>query len=468
MRRLWTDEEDAYLLENYNSMTYSEIGEKLGRSAGSVECRVARLKKIGVKMIRDGEWTKEEERILLEEYSTCESLDSLANRLNKSVNELKNKVQALRRKGIDVRRDNKWTEEEKQLLIKIYQTATKEELEKAIGRTYEAIITQVAKINKTRPEGKKISRTELEWSGEEDQYIFDNFSEMSPKEMATVLNRSAGAIHNRIQELRKMGHGDKLVLKKTKWTQEELDFIVANYDKMTNIEIGKRLGRPNKSVTTKAQELGLKSKKVEWDKHKISIIKSKWNSTGTNVIASELGIPERKLVRRANMLGLTFKSYSKSGSFTAVEVSELIGMSKESILNRIRLGQIKARKLKYGGTYVYRIEMEDLGKFMKEYPQYYDLLKADLESVKILFAKTSTSGLIMGLPEWLEKKIQKDIQPGRKLYGRKEWTLEEVRKAKMLKETGWTHRKIAERLGRSKESVAAMFQSGKYTHLMSI
>ena len=42
-KKLWTDQEDLYLKENYSIHTYHEIGEHLNRTLGSVCMRVDKL-----------------------------------------------------------------------------------------------------------------------------------------------------------------------------------------------------------------------------------------------------------------------------------------------------------------------------------------------------------------------------------------------------------------------------------------
>lgn len=44
----WTDEEDAYLINNFGAMTYQQLADELGRSLDMTKARVEKLKARGV------------------------------------------------------------------------------------------------------------------------------------------------------------------------------------------------------------------------------------------------------------------------------------------------------------------------------------------------------------------------------------------------------------------------------------
>lgn len=63
----FTAEEDKFILANYKTMTYEEIGKIIGRSASCVRARVRRYLK-AVPKTKKQKWTDDELKILLNEY----------------------------------------------------------------------------------------------------------------------------------------------------------------------------------------------------------------------------------------------------------------------------------------------------------------------------------------------------------------------------------------------------------------
>lgn len=50
------------------------------------------------------------------------------------------------------------------------------------------------------------------------------------------------------------------------WTEEEKQYLIANYESMTTIEIGKALGRTRKSISGRATKLGIKKTPLAFGK----------------------------------------------------------------------------------------------------------------------------------------------------------------------------------------------------------
>lgn len=469
MIKRWTSEEDAFLIKNYGNIGSKEIGEELGRSIASVEGRVGRLRAKGIELICERLWKEEEEQSFIEDYVQKVPMEEMIEKYGRSASSLTAKAAMLRKAGFKVSRELKWTKEQNKLLVEIYGSATQEELENAFNRKYEAIITQAARLNKSRSEEEKIRRPELvkAWVEWEEKLIVEKYASMSVQEIADTLGRTSAAVQARIQVLRGMGFKEELQGRMW-WSEEEKQFIRDNYNSMSNIEIGNKLGRPHVYVTEIAKELGLKSKVFKWTPEVIKEMKSKWNTQSTKSIARSLGVTEKRLLKRANELGLTRLSDTADGTYTVTEVGKLIGMSSQSVRNMIIDGKLKAKKIQYGGQSVYRMEILDIKEFMRNHTRSYDLAKGDLYSVKLLIADTNSSGNIVGLPEWLKEKINKDMNPKRKLYARRAWTIRELKTAQRLKMRGLTHGKIGEYLGRSPDGVGTMFLSGRYDHLLRV
>ncbi len=148
--RPWTDEEDKYLQEHCGKKTYKEIGEFINRNPGAIRMRAYNLnlsaKKRGPQPKEDFKvWTKREIWYLKRHINT------------KSYDEMKYLIEC--------------------------------------GRTPSAISAKAKSLdigkNKRRP-----------WTESEDKYIFENYGELSYKEMQNHLsNRTVTAIKGRALKL---------------------------------------------------------------------------------------------------------------------------------------------------------------------------------------------------------------------------------------------------------------------------
>lgn len=106
------------------------------------------------------------------------------------------------------------------------------------------------------------------WTKEELEYLMVNYSKLSNSKIGEVLKRSASSIETK---------GMCLGLKKDptnrtmsmKWTDDDVQFLVDNYSSMTNKELSEHLGRSPKTILNRAGKLGLKKSKEHI--HKISL-----------------------------------------------------------------------------------------------------------------------------------------------------------------------------------------------------
>lgn len=100
------------------------------------------------------------------------------------------------------------------------------------------------------------------WSEDDEIYIEHYiFGEGADKEMtyeaaANFLGRSQNAIRKKVVRMRK--EGSEIGYINRIYTEAEKHFIKQNYQNMTANNIGKRLGRPPRSIIYKAQKMGLK------------------------------------------------------------------------------------------------------------------------------------------------------------------------------------------------------------------
>ena len=111
-QKVWTVEEVDYLLNNYQKKTYRQIGEDLGRSIPSVESKLRNIRKENPdlesrnEIIRPGSeiklWTEEEEEYILD-HLKVKTNSELALELNRTHASVQTKIVQLRKKHPEIR-----------------------------------------------------------------------------------------------------------------------------------------------------------------------------------------------------------------------------------------------------------------------------------------------------------------------------------------------------------------------------
>jgi DNA-binding CsgD family transcriptional regulator len=112
-QKVWTSEEVDYLLNNYQKKTYRQIGEALGRSIASIESKLRNIKKdfpdlkSRQEILRPGSeirlWTKEEEQYILENLKD-KTNSELAIDLNRTHASVQTKIVQLRKKYPEIKK----------------------------------------------------------------------------------------------------------------------------------------------------------------------------------------------------------------------------------------------------------------------------------------------------------------------------------------------------------------------------
>jgi len=149
-----------------------------------------------------------------------------------------------------------------------------------------------------------------QWTEDEIMFIVENYDKMTLWEIAKVLGRSIGSVNTKIVALKKEG---KLNVKKHRpYTEEEVRFIIENYGKMSARMIALKLNRPIKSVRTKIEQLrrdGMIKNRVleEWSDEEIEFLKNNYGKMKIAEIAKALNKNVFTVKNKAIKLGLRKK-----------------------------------------------------------------------------------------------------------------------------------------------------------------
>jgi len=95
-------------------------------------------------------------------------------------------------------------------------------------------------------------------------------------------------------------------LREDRWTEEEIEFLKENYNKMLYRDIAKILGRTVNSVRSKALKLGLTKREAsEWSDEEIEYLKRNYHVKPLSEIIRKLQRSEKSIIHKAQRLGLS-------------------------------------------------------------------------------------------------------------------------------------------------------------------
>lgn len=154
-------------------------------------------------------------------------------------------------------------------------------------------------------------------------------------------------------------------------------------------------------------------------------------------IAKALGRSESSVRNKRKRMGL--ESYTnQTDRLTMTDVARLVGVDLASIGKTWKKYGLKFRK---NGHYM-TVSEENLIKFMKTNPKLWKASKCDY--------------YYFGQYKWFQDRLENEkagLDVGDHYQNKKSWSAYEIGKFKLLKQKGYTHKEIAQKLGRTKISI---------------
>jgi len=348
--RNWKDEEIQILREMAPMCHYTEITKVLNRSVGSIGGKAFDL---GIETISDyRKFTDEEKMFTIENWNDMSNTDiaialkcsaGQLNRLKKELN--------LPNKGPNI----KWTDEKISLFTKLAETKTVQELAKRF-KTTNTVISRVAYINNIQ-----LIDSKKEWSEKEKQRLLELSKNMPVDEIAHEFNKYSSAIRTQARML-----GIKLItngLKAKLWTEDELTQLRNLIPIHTTLEVAKIIGRTEDSIRKKAKKLGLKvkTKRNWWTEEEIVKLQELAPTLTVEQIQQEINRSGNSIRAKAKELGIKFvnnprktkTSWTKKeldqlkeliSTNSAEELAKIIDRSEHSIRAKVRELGLKIKR----------------------------------------------------------------------------------------------------------------------------
>lgn len=186
-----------------------------------------------------------------------------------------------------------YTDEDEDFIIKNYSKMTRKQLANHFNVSLKAITHKINHLGlrKIKP------RTPNVWNDEEIQFLKDNVNILSRSELAKRLGKTTNNVRNKIIDLKLIPKGQKKgyvnqkgFCPKLKWTKEDIDWFVENYNKIQQKEIAKHFNCSVVTIRRRAKMLGLVKERVitenSFNYYELEILKFYYNQ-----------IPKRELLK---------------------------------------------------------------------------------------------------------------------------------------------------------------------------
>jgi len=207
----WTKEEEQKLIELYPIKTAQEIANILHRTVASIEGKSNILRKQNVKLQKYKKASPNEIKNIINLYNSGYTLKDISSKLHRSIRSIDKIICKHRDQYICNIRKNYWLKQEVDLLTNLYNNGyTYEEIAKKMQRSQTSITQKIFRLHKY---GLLITRNER-WTEDKKNiliYLYNNGSTI--KSIARKMNTSFFSIQDQIMRCQQQG----LLLHKRKY-----------------------------------------------------------------------------------------------------------------------------------------------------------------------------------------------------------------------------------------------------------
>lgn len=292
----WTKEEDKILIENYKILNVKDISLMLNRSVGACRTRMYHLsKKEGKVIVRSknyfNKWTSQEDEFIKNNYAEKGALwcSKYLNRTKKA---------CIHRAGFfKIKRDIYWKPEEDEIIKKYYPQYGSKKVSKLLGKSEQTCSARANILG--------IHYDNNIWTKEEIDFIKKYYPQKGAQYISDSLGRSKVACYSKAAILN---------LKDPKfWKNEEIEFLKKYYPTKGSIWIARELNRSKESCKSMASKLKIKFKNEnEWTSSEIKILKKYYPIVGKFVAELLINRNEESCISKANRLGICYEKHQSA------------------------------------------------------------------------------------------------------------------------------------------------------------
>ena len=181
-----------------------------------------------------------------------------------------------------------FTNKEIEYIKKNFKTKTYKQLSEDLDILESSVKYIISELGLCKQPHKK-------WNQEEDEFLIQNYDKLTSAEIAKKLNRTIPSINARREKLGLIEH--------LPWTEEEIILLKQNYLFLSHEELGKILNRSKQAITAKCFELNLYKKELPWTEEEINFVKKNYMEMPTREIAEILNRSMNAVQLKAQRMG---------------------------------------------------------------------------------------------------------------------------------------------------------------------
>ena len=292
----WSKEEDRILIENYRYLDVKDISLMLNRTIAACRTRMYHLSKEEGKIIvrsknYSNKWTLQEDEFIKANYSEMGALwcSKYLNRTEKA---------CIHRAGfLKIKRNIFWKPEEDEIIRKYYPKYGSKNVSKLLGKSEQTCSARANVLG--------IYYDNNKWTKEETDFIKKYYPLKGAQYVSDFLGKSTAACFSRAALLN---------LKHTKfWTDEEIEFLKKYYPEKGSVWVAKKLNRQKESCRTMASNLKIRFiNESAWKSSEIEILKKYYPIIGKFVAELLPNRSESSCTNQANKLGIYYEKHESS------------------------------------------------------------------------------------------------------------------------------------------------------------
>lgn len=302
----------------------------------------------------------------------------------------------------------------------------------------------------------------MSWEKEEEKYLLDNWKIESLSQIMEFLGKTKDSV---IRKAGRMGLDTRKapnMLIKKKWTIDEDNYMINNYNLLSLETLMVDLNRSRFSILKRAQCLNLTLKLRHWTENEINYLEENWGIKNIDIISKKLNRSIDAVYLKACQLSLREEILANGYFLTPKYISEILNINVRSIYNCMFNGLLKFRKYKVKSKIKYQISIECFLDFLKNNETIWDSKNADMQTIKSYYSSyniTSKNAFTVNisLPNWLQSKIQEDLAKKSCNRHNLQWTIDEDKLLYNLTKVSYSFDEIAIRLNRTPSSIKSRY-----------
>lgn len=290
------------------------------------------------------------------------------------------------------------------------------------------------------------------WTKDEIDYLYENWNNLSLNSIINYLGRSEDSI---VRKARRIGlnvckKDDELI--KKKWSNEEDQVIRNRYKQLSPSELALLLDRSVYAVKKRAAFLCVTTKVNRWTEKEEEFLKEKWGITTVDTIAKNIKRSRNSVLLKAYQISLRDQVNANGLYFTPTEISEILNINIRTLYTWMNNGLINYKRFRVGKKIKYQISVDNFCEFIENNQNKWNANEADIDLIRsyyVSYALLDEGNLAFKeeSTRWLEEKVNRDKHEFRKLM--KPWTTKEEQELINMVRDGFTNQEICSRLGRT-------------------